>query len=267
MIPGKQFEEKCYNFLSDKYANPNIRFDLMGGADSTVSDIAVFRKGSLQFYIEAKDCNAQAGQFVLLPDDRTQTFVFSERNQSSTNELTDLIIGAMNSDYYRYKNAGTSGVPIILSNNVLSRWVMQYYSSKDVKYFITYAHGFIIFPIERFADYFAVSATYRVKRSGSSSPAKRDISPVMSYLEKAFSQNINSEIDNSGHLFVTVNSVASNRFTIDGREFYLSATSAQNRYEVRKLSNTANANVIFSIALQQGQNTTDLQKFETDIRH
>lgn len=74
----------------------------------------------------------------------------------------------MNNLFDEYLEAGTKGKEIVFDNcnNVFSTWIIDYYKNKGVKYFIT--NNYIILPIERFSDYFNVSAKYRVKRSGSS---------------------------------------------------------------------------------------------------
>ena len=46
--------------------------------------------------------------------------------------------------------------------------------------------------------------------------------------------------------------------------FWLSPKS-NNRYEIRKLSNTNNKTVIFSVELKEDQNINDLLEFESDL--
>lgn len=55
MKPGEKFEINCYEYLKKFYKNKNTNFYHEGGMDSTKSDIAVVKNGSIEFYIEAKD--------------------------------------------------------------------------------------------------------------------------------------------------------------------------------------------------------------------
>ena len=85
MRPGEEFERSCFDYLEKYYKTENTDFYHEGGMDSTKSDIAVIKHGKIGFYIEAKDSSAQSGQFVLLPNEDTETFIFSPRNKSKPN--------------------------------------------------------------------------------------------------------------------------------------------------------------------------------------
>mgnify|MGYP000959716052 FL=1 len=109
MRPGEEFEIKCYEYLKHNYSVGRVSFCHEGGMDSTKSDIAVIKDGRIKFYIEVKDTVSQSGQFVLLPNEESSTFVFSRRNHSEPNEMTEIIIEYMNSNFDRFNNAGTAG--------------------------------------------------------------------------------------------------------------------------------------------------------------
>ena len=102
MNPGEAFETRCYEYLKAFYVAKNAKFERKGGMDSTTSDIAVIKNNKVDFYIEAKDSPAQSGQFVLLPDESTKTFVFSPKNHSEPNELTNIMIEYMNQNFERF---------------------------------------------------------------------------------------------------------------------------------------------------------------------
>lgn len=260
MRPGEAFEIECYNYLKEKYGD---RFYREGGMDSTKSDIAVIKNNRTAFFIEAKDTAAQSGQFVLLPDEDIETFVFSPRNKSEPNEMTDIIIDYMNQDFDRFNCAGTAGESLDIDSDVFSDWIIQHYIDKDVKYVISYRNGYVILPIEKFDEYFNISATYRIKKSGSGEPAKRDIPAVMRTISNTYAS---AEFYQRGKkLFVNIpNRISIQRFTLGNFTYYLSEQDT-NTYEVRRLSNTYNMNVIFSIQLRRSQDIEDLREFEADL--
>lgn len=262
MNPGEQFEIDCYNYLLSKYGPIFMR---QGGMDSTTSDIAVIKNNRTNFYIEAKSPEAQSGQFVLLPDEENERFVFSPRNHSEPNDMTDIIINYMNEDFYKFNNAGTAGAALNIDTRIFADWIINHYENRNVKYVISNypGQGFVIFPIRKFSEYFSINATYRIKKSGSSEPSKKDLNIVVDLFKKAYPS---SSFESDGKkLFVSISSqVSQNKFVLDKYTYYLSPQS-ENYYEIRKLSNTNNMNVIFSISLIETQGIGDLQEFENDL--
>lgn len=111
--------------------------------------------------------------------------------------------------------------------------------------------------------FFNVSATYRVKRSGSSSVGKKKLSTIQHYIENNYSiSNIYSESDK---LYVECNLPMHNkRFILDGTEYMFSLR--EDIYEIRKLSGTFNANVIFSLKLKDNHPPFDNLDFENYIK-
>ena len=263
MKPGEAFERRCYEYLKHLYSTDKISFEHEGGMDSTKSDIAVLKNGMIDFYIEAKDAAAQSGQFVLLPNEETETFQFSPRNRSEVNEMTNIIIEYMNNDFDRFHNAGTAGAGLDIDTSVFSDWIIEYYKEKNVKYVISYNEEYVIFPIDRFASYFDIVATYRIKKSGSSEPAKKDISLIKDKIQESYPNVI--FYSEGKKLFAEIKeNIMKNRFQIGDYTYYFSEKSA-NIYEIRRLSNTYNMNVIFSIRLKKGQDKNDLDEFESDL--
>lgn len=260
MRPGEAFEIECYEYLTEKYGN---RFCHEGGMDSTKSDIAVIKNNCVAFFIEAKDTAAQSGQFVLLPDEDTETFVFSPKNKSEQNEMTDIIIDYMNQDFDRFNSAGTAGESLDIDTDVFSEWIIHHYIDKGVKYVISYRHGYVILPIEKFNKYFNISAKYRIKKSGSGEPANRDIPEVRRIISSVYPS---AELYKQGKkLFANIpNRIFTQRFVLGKYTYYLSKQEP-NVYEVRRLSNTYNMNVIFAIQLKRSQDEADLIRFESEL--
>ena len=260
MSKWEKFEMECTQYLNNnfgKYAN----FIHQGGADSTVPDIFVETTTGNKFYIEGKASPAQCGQFVLLPNIENKVFEYSAKNINSINKYAIKIMEHMNLYFDEFRNAGTAGKEISMENGsqIFSEWIIDNYRGKNVRLFIT--NNYIIFPIEYFTDYFEVNAKYRIKRSGSSSVGKS----LVGYFEELFTgetsnkYKITSTRKDGSKLFVSSDEdLHDTRFIYKGNEYMFSRRGLE--FEIRKLSNTYNANVIFSIKLKE--NVTGLRDGE-----
>lgn len=263
MKPGELFETKCCNYLNQNFGSETTTFHKVGGMNSTKSDIAVIKQGKTDYYIEAKDTLAQSGQFVLIPDEEHEVFVFSPRNRSNPNEMTDMIIEFMNNSFYEFNNAGTAGKALNIDSSVFTSWIIDHYKQKNVKFVISYLNGYAIFPIRKYGEYFDISATYRIKKSGSSSPAKKDISSVIQKIKSKYS-TVSFWQENS-KLFVKMSEpLIEDKFEL-GKYTYYFSEQAENNFEIRRLSNTYNMNVIFSVRMKKSQDKQDLLEFVKDI--
>lgn len=259
MCGWKEFEIKCTDYLNDTFGF-YASFYHEGGSDSTKSDIRVETNTSKTFYIDAKHCPAQCGQFVLLPNISTRTFEYSKKNVNKKNIHADKIIDFMNESFDEFKEAGTAGKNIDMPNGsaIFSDWIMQAYKEKCTRFFII--NDFKIICIDDFSKYFSVSAKYRIKRSGSGHVGKSRLSAVAALLEDE--QNISSVIKKGDKLFVTsLINLHNSRFVYDGNEYMFSKRGSE--YEVRKLSDTYNANVIFSIELKNDKSGLENSEFIT----
>lgn len=260
MKPGEQFELEALTYLKNNYSLNGIVYDHTDTADSTRSDIEVIKNGQSAFFIEAKDTAAQSGQFVLLPDTENRRFVFSPRNKSVPNEMTDIIINYMNSEFDRFNSAGTAGEALGIDSNVFTKWIIEHYREKNVKFVISKKANMIICPIEKFGDYFEVSANFRIKKSGSSEPSVGNVAPVKSELLRLY--NISDTQQVGKKLFVrTSPSLSKARFDFGNYTYFLSPQEETGFFEVRQLSNTRNKNVIFTINVKQEQVQSDLTSF------
>ena len=265
MKSWEALEIKCYEYLVKTYEKGNLKFCHQGGVDSTRSDIAVLKEGKTDFFIEVKSPVAQAGQFVVIPHDNTERFIFSSKNHSNPNEWTDKMIKHMNRSFQKFKNEGTAGVALDMNPSVFSQWIVNYYEEQNIKYIMTLEgkNNYIIFPTRKLANYFDISAKYRVKKSGSRQPAKKDTERIKQEIKNLYSSVIFINEDNG--LFVkSINPIKNPTFSLDKYTYYLSPQS-ECVYEVRRLSNTHNSNVIFSIRLKKEQDPCDLLEFESDI--
>jgi hypothetical protein len=244
MSVWEEFEVQCTKHFNDRFAS-YAKFTLQGGSDSTVADILAETKSGKSFYIEAKHSPAQCGQFVLLPDLHTCTFEYSKLNVNRINQYAGMIMDYMNQNFDAFREAGTAGKNIDMRNgsNIFANWIIQAYRDKGADFIVT--NNFTLLPVEKFSDYFDVTAKYRIKRSGSGSVGKTRLNIVLNYITS--NNYIITDYRTSGDkLFVSSPSnLHDQRFIIQGNEYMFSLRGDE--YELRKLSNTYNANVIFSI--------------------
>ncbi len=261
MNDSERFEIDSTNYLNNTFSTSRTNFQHMGGHDSTVPDIAVNIDGKLAFFVEAKMSLAQCGQFVLKPNPISQTFDFSAK--SDQNIYCDQIIDHMNQNYNLFINAGTRGVSINLDSSIFSGWVKSYYQKKLVKYIITYSDQYILLPLDKFDEYFDITATYRCKRSGSSHPSKSNMYEIQKMLSD---NNITYNITHSSkYTYVHTATNLTDKY-MSGTDYeYLFRFEAPDKYLVKRLSNTFNSNVIFSIRLKHRQNPSDLLLFQNSI--
>lgn len=164
MAMWEDFEIDCTSYLNSKFG-AYAYFTHQGGPDSTVPDILVQTNSDKSFYIDAKHSPAQCGQFVLLPNIESGTFEYSKQNVTQINKYAHRIIEYMNDDFDKFRNAGTTGRDIDMPNgsSTFSNWIIQAYQEKDVMFFIT--NNYTILPVERFQEYFDVSAKYRLNEA------------------------------------------------------------------------------------------------------
>ncbi len=239
----EDFEKSCVTYLQSKFGT-YAQFIWKGKSISTTSDIEAVTKSGKSFYIEAKHCPAQCGQFVLLPNIKTQSFDYSQLNVTPINQYSQAIIEHMNMDFQAFKEAGTKGKAIEIENSsqIFADWIKNYYKTKKAEYIIT--NNFDIFSIDDIKYVFEISATYRVKRSGSRNVGSGKMGIVKQFINKNYT--VNSLHCSGERLFVgSTIELHNERFVLNGTEYMFS--KRENVYEIRRLSNTFNANVIFSV--------------------
>ena len=254
------FEEDCVDFLNKNYSSNNLKFIHKGGSDSTTSDIAVTYKDTPMFYMESKSPNSQCGQFVLIPDKIKKVFIYSPKNKSQLNEFSQEIILEMEKDFEFYADSDNKNHPLPDNPKLYSKWIINYYKEKGVKFFITRdLNSFIIFPPEKLLQYFNVSATYRVKKSGSANPTIKDFSQIKFFLTQKYPAATIEQIN--GKTQISNYSEGKQKYKIKDSVYYLSPIDDNNAY-IKKLSNTFNSNVIFSINIKMDiDNKADMQEF------
>lgn len=241
------FEIERTAVLNAKYGK-YAKFIRRGGSDATVPDIHVVMENGRESELEVKKPPAQGGQFVLIPDEENEEFIFSEKNQSSINEEVSAIIEVMNKSFKEFNEAGTKGKDIPLNDEVFYKWVKDSYKNKGVQFFVT--KDDLIVPVDELEKYFDINAKYREKRSGSGNTGEENFDKVKDHLNKS-DYPIDSISTKGSKMFVTSKENLHNqRFVKDGWE-YMFSNRGKGKYEIRRLSNTSNSNVIFSLKLKK----------------
>lgn len=254
-IPNwEQLELTCTKWLCQTYGN---YFQHQGASDSTVSDI-LYSKGNKEFYIEVKSPVAQSGQFVVTPDVTNKKFLYSKKNKKPLTSLSLKILSEMEKDFNSFASAGTKGKSIQLSQSLMADWITTAYKKKDVKFFITKKESTdpILIPLDKFANYFDINAMYRTKRSGSRSVDPNKMTAIL--------DSLNNSYQISDNLISFEKPIVNQKFSFNENNYFLSP-QGENRYRLRQLSKTNNANVIFSIKIKQEQDLKDLILFQQSL--
>lgn len=277
-VKWKKFENDSFKYLTDNYSG-DFSFKAQGKSDSTKADVEVILCEESAFFIEIKEDSSQCCQFVLFPNEETEKFDISTGVKSpDTNNRQD-IIAFMDERYEKFSKVGTTGIPIEIDTDILYGWVNDFYTYKKVKFFITKSNNYIIFPISKFSNYFDICAFYRKKRSGSSETNKKN---NLAELETGIADNSLTGIVEFSFVggknrcfFHTDLNIHEKRivcpnytYLFKDNEYSKKVSLKKERvYEVRRLSNTNNPNVICQLALKnRHQNPDDLLLFEKELK-
>ena len=276
MSNWEELEKNCYERILKMYGKL-AQILAHGESDSTKPDIEVILPNGEKFFIEVKSRNAQCCQFVLFPDDATKTFCFSNRNKTEKTAACMKIIKHMEENYTHYHKPSQSGINIDIDTDTLYELVDEYYAAKLVKYFMTQDKdgNYIIFPSERFKNYFNITSCYRKKKSGSGEPREPQMHEIREALDDYFIKGTVDivELDKPRCFLACDNNALHNEklictdFTYQLKRNKHSEkvnlnSSLPDTYEIRKLSNTNNPNVICQLELKDvQQNENDLKSF------
>lgn len=281
MANWEKFEHECYEKLQKDYGK-FAKILPHGKSDSTKPDIEIILPNGQNFFIEVKSRNAQCCQFVLFPDDETKTFHFSERNKMIKTGACKTIIDYMEKNYSRYCKPTQSGIDINVTTDTLYALVDEYYSAKLVKFFMTkdYNDNYIIFPAAKFKNYFNITSCYRKKKSGSSEPSEIHIPEIEQALtDYSIKGSVDITTVDKPRCFLTTdnNALHKERLICTDYTYQLKTNEHSKKiiaphilayiYEVRKLSNTNNPNVICQLDLKDvRQDVDDLKSFEAILK-
>lgn len=248
MKQWEQFEKECIEYLNDNF-DKYATFQHMGGKNSNISDILVKTNKNNEFYIEVKHSPCQSGQFVLIPNFESKEFTYSNRNKIDINHFSKTIMDYMNSNFVKFSNSGTAGTIIDFENcqNCFANWIKSLYKTKNAKFIIT--NNFKLIDIDELEYFFDITAKYRIKKSGSSKVPKKDYENILNYILDKYPIDKYTYKNNS--LFVKSNNNLQ-KISFEYKNFTYKFSIKENSYfEVRRLSKTRNANVIFSLRLKE----------------
>lgn len=270
-------EDKCYKYLKKIYRQ-YVSIEPFGKSDSTKADIKIITANENEFFIEVKAGNSQCCQFVLFPNKETKRFDFSKRNKVPLSNNCKQIIAHMDKSYSTYRKVGKKGIRVDVDTSILYGLVEDFYSAKKVKFFMTEGTDLIIFPSDRFSEYFTIEAFYRKKPSGSSVPNEANNKPEI--LQGLSEENISGSLEfqyigGETRCFIHSDSnlhkqkmICSN-YTYQFKNNKYSKQIARHLayvFEVRRLSNTSNPNVICQLSLKkETQDKIDLDAFKNYI--
>lgn len=274
----EEFENECYEQLKSLY-NEICELEAYGQSDSTKADIKVITNNNNKFFIEVKDKNSQCCQFVLFPNEEKRCFDFSDKNKVPLTENCKSIIEYMGNHFDKYKKVNTNGLPIDVDKRILYGLVHDFYTAKNVKYFMTKGREYIVFPINKFSEYFDIKAFYRKKRSGSSEPNKKNNNEEI--IQALNEEKIDCDLEyikvgNKTRCFIHTDQnfdkirLICDYYTYQFKNNKYSRMIQKNRnyiFELRRLSNTCNPNVICQLTLKKDiQEQEYLKTFERTIK-
>ena len=138
----------------------------------------------------------------------------------------------------------------------------------------------IIFPFDKFSAYFEISAVYRKKKSGSAEP--NELNNLDEIKQGIINENIDGilefqKINSKNRCFLHSNKLLHNQkiycdiYNYQFKDNKYSKTLPKKKnyvYEIRRLSNTNNPNVICKLSLKKNnQDNDDLIAFESFINY
>lgn len=270
----EELEDRCYEHLK-RFCTNGCSIESLGKSDSTKADIKITTASKEEFFVEVKAENAQCCQFVLFPDDKAKKFVFSKQNKVPLTDNCKKIIEYMDARYATYCRVGKAGIAVNVDKATLYGLVNDFYSAKNVKFFMTEGAGLIIFPAEKFAEYFDIEAVYRRKTSGSAEP--NDTGNRSEIIQGLLDEGISGILEYKSsdgktrcylHADVQLHKqrMLCPEYTYQFKDnSHAKKVKKQKEYvfEVRRLSNTSNPNVICQLRQKSGaQSQEDLKAFE-----
>lgn len=275
----KEFEKDCFKYLSEKYTG-DFSLEPHGESDSTKADVEIVFADDSNFFIEIKESSSQCCQFVLFPNKELKNFEVSTDVKSPNTHNRQAIVEHMNGNYKKYSKVGRNGIPIDVEKDILYGWVADFYTAKKVKFFMTKGDEYIIFPIGKFAHYFDICAFYRKKPSGSGEPSKKNNLTEIDEGIKEYSLSGMIEfvsIEGKTRCFFHTDSNIHKKRIVCANHTYQFKSNKHSKkvplkkehvYEVRRLSNTANPNVICQLSLKNSsQISDDLLAFEEALKN
>lgn len=260
----QQFEANVFNTLK-KFETPFLQFQEGGSCDSTIPDIKVYKNNCFSQSLECKFSKSQGAQFVVLWENKN--FKYSPLNRNPETLETKKIITLMNNskEYFSkiFDPSENDSVVFDIDEETSAKHFINYYSLKKTSYIISSNYldrDFKIIPLKKIGQNFTLNAVYRIKRSGSRILPRCDYNIA----KTKFKEKYNQDISDLNNIIFMKDLTREECYFGDNKEYFLSLNE-NNSYRVRKLSNTYNANVIFTLSLKE--NTLDSISIENLIKN
>lgn len=263
-----KFEHKCARYLRKQF--PDHKFTVKGGNNKTVSDILV----DDSFYIECKmtengkkKVGAQSTGFgIKLVEDGNKKF-FECSETADQNDAAAKIMNYINSNidsFIKLTEPHSSKVMFDLDANIFADWISDYYTKKNVEFFITsLGNEYSIFKntAENLLKYFDITAFARYYSNGSKDLPLSQREDIVTGLKKQCT--ISSTTFNDKQTIITVkNAIDQPYFDVCGTKVYLSDKNQKpNEYRVMKISGIGSPRILFSLHTKASQDAKDLEQF------
>lgn len=233
MKKWKKFETEVFIEINQLVSQLGCCAELGGGADSTVSDIIITTPSREKYYLEIKMPQAQSGQFVI--EKEKTKYIFSKKIKYAQDKFQEKIIRIIN-DSSDINNA-------VFSNDIVSGAIKAHYERKNTKFFVTKKDKIIIIPIDEIDEYFDLGLVIRFKKSGSRNISHKDLDKFKN--DEEFAERYEVEFKDDKIFFI---GNFENKYILDG--YYLSEIE-NNKFQLKKLSNTKNLTILFVITLKE----------------
>ena len=240
-------EINCYKRLKSQNETSTFKWSLMGGSDSTVSDIMVKNiKTNKTFFVEVKDVHASQGaQFTVYPDKENKKFIHTGSHQTRSSLK---IVDFMSQNFEAFANPTTSGIALEGIQDLLRSHFIEHYRYKKAK-FIALTNGVEDRLVELSELPFdKLTAKYRIIGNGSSHVSSKNMNEAKSLMRKGISC-MTKKVDGKTRLYVKSNSDIGGT-KIKGKKitYMVSEKNILNGvwHEVRQLSSSYSPTVILT---------------------
>ena len=270
-LTWKQFEKNAAEFLNDIKKKNNIEIDPKGGADSKSIDIGIKKNGSLILIVEVKMPTSQIGQFVINNDESNNKFILSKRLNKDNIPRTSKILEFINQNYSKYKETVRSGKEVNCDQEIKNNSVSEYLNLKKINYIISCDknYNFKIVNKSNFFNFFEVDkCVIRNKASGSQHIGSNVFKEVKEYLKENYECQIIQKKPKTEIIFKNeysdIEKKKENRyFYVNNKKYYFAKD--EDLYFIKKISNTANPTVIFTLKFLNNNIDDDRMLFYEDI--
>ena len=263
------FEKSCARYLRKQF--PDHTFTVKGGNNKMTSDILVDDK----FYIECKmtesnnkSCVAQSTGFGIKLVDDGNGKQFKCSDTASDSDAAHDILSYINNNIGSFEkliNQHSSKVAIEVDQHVLAEWMYNYYSHKNVAFFMSKYNGnYCIFKnsVDNILKYFDIIAYARYYANGTKDLPLSQRDDLIEGLKKQCKVS-SYRYDDRKSIVCIKDEIENPYFYIGNTRVYLSNKNQKtNEYRVMKVSCIGSPRILFSLNTKVNQDTKDLEQFK-----